>query len=357
MCTNSTRSPGIQNTLGTATITINSVTFGAPGRGQRPRHDRPSPSRRPAPPGPISPAQIDLRTKAGPLATDNLAFVSFILAKMPLGRRQRHRVQRVERLRGDTRGFRHPVPSGRTAGRCRRGGLYRTTPATGIYSYTFPTSAVRVSDGYVDNVVMRAGVQFSIGAPVSSTSGNISSENIVNSPVLDLFSPNLKLQNTSDRRPVANAILDVFNPVGGGLGTALPRRLPHQERRHHRGVQQVPRRAGDPRRRPPRDPVLPGLPQPQAGADRKCRVRRLVELQPAQPGSQDPLRARHVGFDDEDFSEVAYPQACPELPDVPQGDERLLEDPPDPVRVRLLPHERQLRDRRRPQSPEPRPGE
>ena len=74
---------------------------------------------------------------------------------------------------------------------------------------------------------MRAGIQFTIGGPVNSSGGVITTENIVNSPVLDLFSKNLKLQNTSDRRPVANATLDVVSGVGttsAAPGPAYPHR-------------------------------------------------------------------------------------------------------------------------------------
>jgi OmcA/MtrC family decaheme c-type cytochrome len=210
---------GVQNTLGTATITITSVTFGAPAGDNVPvtidfTFNAVSAA------GVNITSQIDLRTvvpSTPPSVNDNLAFVSFLLAKLTPG---------TNGGSNEWSGFVvTPGASGSSPFRANRqngaaGAVFTGTPATGQYSYTFPTSAVRVSDGYVDNVVVRAGVQFSIGGPFNTASGAISSENAVNSPILDLFSTDLKLQNTSDRRPVANATLDVVPPVGGGVGTA-----------------------------------------------------------------------------------------------------------------------------------------
>lgn len=208
---------GAQNTLGTATITIDNVTFGAPAGDNVPVTIAFTFNAVSAAGANIT-SQIDLRTKTGSGANDNLAFASFLLAKMP---------STINTTTGsyEWSGFVvNPGASGSSPFRANRpdgvaGAVFTGTPATGKYSYSFPTSAVRVADGYVDNVVMRAGVQFSIGGPVNASGGIITSENIVNSAVLDLFSTNLKLQNTSDRRPAANAILDVVNPVGGGVGT------------------------------------------------------------------------------------------------------------------------------------------
>ena len=211
---------GVQNTLGTATITINSVTFGVPAGDNVPVTINFTFNAVSAAGANIT-SQIDLRTKAGPGANDNLAFMSFLLAKMPTA---------VDNATGSNEWAGFVVTPGATGSspfRANRpdnvaGTVFTGDNVTGVYSYTFPTGAVRVSDGYVDNVVMRAGIQFTVGAPLTSTGGAVSSENIVNSLVLNLFSPNQKLQNTADRRPVANATLNVFVPIGGGAGIAPP---------------------------------------------------------------------------------------------------------------------------------------
>ncbi len=206
---------GVQNTLGTATITINSVTFGAPAGDNVPvtfvftfqaiSADKTNIT-----------SGVDLTRKTGTGANDNLAFVSFLLAKLTPNANTGSNEWSgfvVEPTLGGSSPFRTNRPDNVTTGVV----FTRTTdtPAVGTdtYSYTFHTSAVRVSDGYVDNVVMRAGIQFSIGGPVNSSSGVITTENEVNSSVLDLFSKNLKLQNTSDRRPAANATQDFVNPI------------------------------------------------------------------------------------------------------------------------------------------------
>lgn len=174
-------------------------------------------------------------------------------------------------------------------------------------AFTFPTSAVRVSDGYVDNVVMRAGVQFSIGGPVNASSGVIISENIVNSTVLDLFSPNLKLQNTSDRRPVANATLDVVNPIGGGVGTAPTAAYPTKNNVITAACNKchdVLARHGGGRRETQFCQIChnPKLEQKGNFGYAGWSNSSLLNLGHKIHSSQS------VGFDDEDFSEVAYPQ-------------------------------------------------
>ena len=219
---------GVQNTLGTCNVVINSVTFGAVGADNNVPVTINFTFNAVSAAGANITSGIDLRTvvpSTPPSPNDNLAFVSFLLAKL---------TPNATTGSDEWSGFVvTPGASGSSPFRANRpngaaGAVFTGTPATGVYSYTFPTSAVRVSDGYVDNVVMRAGVQFSVGGPVNTASGSISSENIVNSSVLNLFSPNLKLQNTSDRRPVANAILDVVNPVGGGAGTVPTAAYPHK---------------------------------------------------------------------------------------------------------------------------------
>lgn len=207
---------GVQNTLGTATITINSVTFGAPAGDNVPVTFTFTFQAISADKTNIT-SGVDLTRKTGTGANDNLAFVSFLLAKLTPNDNTGSNEWGgfvVEPTLSGSSPFRTNRPDNVTTGVV----FTRTTntPAVGTdtYSYTFHTSAVRVLDGYVDNVVMRAGIQFSIGGPVNSSSGVITTENEVNSSVLDLFSKNLKLQNTSDRRPAANGILDVVSGVG-----------------------------------------------------------------------------------------------------------------------------------------------
>jgi len=203
---------GVQRTLGTAVITIDNVTFGTPAGDNVPVTFAFTFQAKNADGVDIT-SGINLLTKTGTGATDNLAFMSFILAKMPAT---------LDNTTGSnewagfvlTPGASGSGPFRTNAADNIAGAVFTGTPATGKYFYTFPTSAVRVSDGYADNVLMRAGIQFTVGGPVNSTSGSISSENIVNSAVLDLFSNDLKLQNTTDRRPVANAIKDVVSGVG-----------------------------------------------------------------------------------------------------------------------------------------------
>jgi OmcA/MtrC family decaheme c-type cytochrome len=223
---------GVQNTLGTATVNITSVVFGAPAGDNVPVTINFTFQAFSAAGANIT-SGIDLRTTTPatvsgvlqpPSAADNLAFASFLLAKLTPG---------ANGSGNEWSGFVvNPGTTGSSPFRTNRadgddGAIFTRTPNTpseGIdtYSYTFPTSAVRVSDGYVDNVVMRAGVQFSIGGPdlAGGSPSQILSTNPITKAVLDLFSPNLKLQNTSDRRPVANATLDVVNSIAGGTGTA-----------------------------------------------------------------------------------------------------------------------------------------
>ena len=210
---------GVQNTLGTTTITINSVTFGTPVGDNVPVTFNFTFQAISAAGADIT-SQIDLRTTTPatvggvlqpPSAADNLAFVSFLLGKL---------TPNASTSSNDWSGFVvTPGASGSSPFRTNRadgddGAVFTGTPATGQYSYTFPTSAVRVSDGYVDNVVTRAGIQFTIGGPDTTLSGAIIAENPVNAAVLNLFSPNRKLQNTADRRPAANAVLDVVSGIG-----------------------------------------------------------------------------------------------------------------------------------------------
>src|SRR3990172_1234654 len=168
---------------GSATITITSVDFGAPSGDNVPVTVNFTFAASDANGVDITPS-IDLRTKSGSGINDNLAFVSFLLAKI--------------------------VPGTNGGADEAAGAVFTGTPATGVYSYTFPTTAVRVSDGYADNVLVRAGTQFSIGNP-----------NTLNTATLNLFTTDTYSHTTSRRRPAANAFLDVVPPVGGGTG-AIP---------------------------------------------------------------------------------------------------------------------------------------
>jgi OmcA/MtrC family decaheme c-type cytochrome len=202
---------GVQNTLGTTTITINSVTFGDPGAGDNVPVTFDFTFQAISAAGDDITSQIDLRTQSGTAADSPLAFVSFLLGKLTPNASTSSNEWSGFVVNPGASGsspFRTNVPGGVA------GATFTGTPATGQYSYRFPDNAVRVSDGYVDNVVTRAGIQFNIGGPDTSASGAIIAENPVNAGVLNKFSLNRKLQNTSDRRPAANAILDVVSAVG-----------------------------------------------------------------------------------------------------------------------------------------------
>jgi hypothetical protein len=157
---------GVQNTLGTATITINSVTFGAPAGDNVPVTFNFTFQAISAAGDNIT-SLIDLRTTTtGTLggASSNLAFVSFLLAKL---------TPNASTSSNEWSGFVvEPELSGSSPFRTNRADgnrgatFLRTGPGT--YAYTFPDNAVRVSDGYVDNVVTRAGIQFNIGGPDTS---------------------------------------------------------------------------------------------------------------------------------------------------------------------------------------------
>jgi OmcA/MtrC family decaheme c-type cytochrome len=144
---------------------------------------------------------IDLTT---PGTNDNLAWVSFYAAKMiPAA------------AAGDSDewyGFLlTPGASGsspyRTAVVDNVGGaVFVRTPGgdTDTYAYTFPTAALRVSDGYVvDNTLMRLGVQFGTGSPSA-----------LNTPLLNLFTTDTYYHTQSNRRPFANEFLDVVSGTG-----------------------------------------------------------------------------------------------------------------------------------------------
>jgi len=139
---------------------------------------------------------IDLTT---PGTADNLAFVSFYAAKMiPAA------------AAGDSDewyGFLlTPGASGSSPYRTAvvngvGGAVFVRTPGgdTDTYTYTFPTAALRTTDGYVDNVLMRMGVQFATGS---------------NTQLLNLFTTDTYYHTQSNRRPFANEFLDVVSGTG-----------------------------------------------------------------------------------------------------------------------------------------------
>ena len=207
---------GVQNTCGKAEITIDNVFFGVPSVDNTVPVTVAFTFKATSQAGTDITKDIDLRTKAGPLATDNLAFVSFFLAQMPSA---------INTTTGSNEWaglVLNPFTTQTNPWRVNRpdgvaGVAFTGVPATGKYSYKFPDNAVRLSDGYLDNVVNRAGIQFSIGAPTSSSLV----ENAITATALNLFCASKKLQFTSDRRPAANPTLSVVNPIGGGgFGTA-----------------------------------------------------------------------------------------------------------------------------------------
>jgi hypothetical protein len=99
-------------------------------------------------------SSIDLRTKTGAGANDNLAFVSFLLAKMVPGTNGSADEWNGFILTpgaGGSGPFRTNRPDGAA------GAVFTLvgTLADGEYSYTFPTSAVRIPDGYDNTALMR----------------------------------------------------------------------------------------------------------------------------------------------------------------------------------------------------------
>jgi OmcA/MtrC family decaheme c-type cytochrome len=149
-------------------------------------------------------SSIDLTT---PGTNDNLAWVSFYAAKMIPGAAATDSDEWYGFLL--TPGATGSSPF-RTAVVNGVGGAVFTrtpnTPAVGTdtYTYTFPTAALRVSDGYVvDNTLMRVGVQFATGSPST-----------LNTPLLNLFTTDTYYHTASQRRPFANEFLDVVSGTG-----------------------------------------------------------------------------------------------------------------------------------------------
>ena len=173
----------IGETAGTATATITSVLFGAPGVDNVPvtvtftftafNSDNVN----------ITPS-IDLRTASA----GALSYVRVSMAQLAAGTNGNADTWGGFVMRPGERGS-GPYYANASAG-------MTGTPATGVYSYALPDNAVRVSDGYLDNVVTRVAIQIS-GLPTT------------------LFTSDPYF-STSLRRPVVNSVLDVVNPIGGG---------------------------------------------------------------------------------------------------------------------------------------------
>jgi OmcA/MtrC family decaheme c-type cytochrome len=148
-------------------------------------------------------SSIDLTTPSGAGVNDNLAWASFLAAKMIPGAAATDSDEWYGFVVTPGASGSGPFRSNRPNGAA--GAVFTRTPGAGIdtYSYTFPTSAFRVSDGYVDNVLMRVGVQFSIG-----------SASTLNTPLLNLFTTDTYYHTQSNRRPFANEFLEVVSGTG-----------------------------------------------------------------------------------------------------------------------------------------------
>jgi len=197
---------------GTATVTINSVTFGAPVGDNVPvTVDFNFAATNSA--GTDITASIDLANATTPTSgalsgIPQLSFIRLAIAKLVAGATY------------PASGSREPnqwngyvvTPGASGSGpysSARAAGLSQIGP--GHYSFSFQDNAVRASDGYADNVLHRVAVQFSIGNPSATNPAVLATTK--------LFTSDPLLQ-TSRQRPVANAVVDVVPPVGGGVGAA-----------------------------------------------------------------------------------------------------------------------------------------
>ena len=187
---------------GTALVTVNSVNFGVPGVDNVPvsvtftfaATDKA---------GTNITSLIDLTTQGTGTSAGTLAYLRFTLAKMVPGLNGDANEWSVFLHKPGTSGS-TPYTENRVTG-VTGGGAIVGVPATGIYTYTFPDNSVRVSDGYVDNVVVRMIVE-------------------ARSLPLNLFvsdPSDLLYYNPTARRPVDADELDVFIQPGGGNGTPL----------------------------------------------------------------------------------------------------------------------------------------
>jgi OmcA/MtrC family decaheme c-type cytochrome len=184
---------------GTALVTVNSVTFGAPVGDNVPVSVAFTFAATDKAGANITP-QIDLTTQGTGTSAGTLAYLRFTLAKMVPGLNGNANEWSVFIHKPGTTGS-GPFTENRLTG----GGAIAGTVATGVYTYTFPDNSVRVSDGYVDNVVVRTIVE-------------------ARSLPLNLFvsdPSDLIYYNPTARKPVDADELDTFIPVGGGAGVPL----------------------------------------------------------------------------------------------------------------------------------------
>lgn len=180
---------------GTITVTVNSVVFGAPSGDNVPVTVNFTFAATDINGDPVT--GIDLRTASGV----SLSYLRFTLAKLAAG------------ADGDADNwwvFTHrPGQSGSGPYFENRASGVSGDPATGVYQYVFPAGSVRVSDGFVDNTVMRTVVE------------------VRNLPIA-LFTSD-PFYNIGARRPIGIGVLDRVAPVGGGTGTvptaAYPRKV------------------------------------------------------------------------------------------------------------------------------------
>jgi len=136
--------------------------------------------------------KIDLRTTTKSNfggANDNLSYMRVSAAKLVAGTNGDSDEYSAFIMRGiGAPGVTGSGPYYTSASNGNTGAVFTYDNVTGVGSYRLPDNAVRVSDGYQDNVPIRVGVQIS-GLPVG------------------LFTSDPFLQ-TSLKRPVANAIFD-----------------------------------------------------------------------------------------------------------------------------------------------------
>jgi OmcA/MtrC family decaheme c-type cytochrome len=171
---------------GTINVTVDSIVFGAPSGDNVPVTVNFTFAAADIDGNDIT-SSIDLRAAS----SGSLSYLRFTLAKLVAG------------ANGDADSwwvFTHrPGQSGSGPYYDNRSSGISGTPATGVYQYVFPAGSVRVSDGFVDNTVVRAVVE-------------------VRALPITLFTSD-PFYNTGARRPIGVGVLDRVAPIGGGTGT------------------------------------------------------------------------------------------------------------------------------------------
>ncbi len=176
---------------GSVDVAVNSVTFGAPVGDNVPVTVGFTFTATNAAGVNVTPS-IDLRTATA----SGLSYLRFTIAKLVAG------------TGGDANEWEGAVHRPGTSGsgpyyenRVTGGGVITGTPATGVYSYTFPDNSVRVSDiGSLDNLVVRTVVE-ARSIPIT-------------------FFTSDPFYDTGLRRPAVDAFADLVAPIGGGAGVA-----------------------------------------------------------------------------------------------------------------------------------------